>query len=383
MEIEGNGEDFGAIEFPDELVEEIESQREEEGVEGETGEETSTDGEETTEEVEEGEEVENEEETTEEESEEEKGEEETETNDDGFVSDEAIYEQYGEDADPAIVRHYDIIKDYLLVGDDFKFNGSNIEEAYEEDARNRTNIVAQNIINDLPEAYQEVLGDAINGGKDLTPETLDALMLLNKEKMTNTFDESDVDSMKAYVKQKLIARGESAGDADDIIELYEEKGTLKSRATLLKKEDDARIASEKKALADKDLSDAQSRRDSSKALFDGVNSALESTEFKARKKQEIKSYIFSKPKNSSVSPLVANIKNIYNDPKALVMLADMVSYYDVENKTWDLKGIENRVASKVTKKVKSSINSKLSGSAFKQKTVVKKIPKVTWDDVSL
>ena len=212
---------------------------------------------------------------------------------------------------------------------------------------------------------------------------MDSLILISKQKLENTFDENDDISLKAFVKSKLIARGESEADADDIIELYEEKNTLTKRAITLKKEDDAKLDAQKSTMAQKDLDDANARRNSSKALFDGVNGVLDSTEFKPRKKQEIKSYIFSKPEGSSVSPLVTNIQNIYKDPNALVQLADIVSYYNAEDKTWDLKGIESKIASKVTAKVKKSIADKVSGTAFKQKNVVKKIPKVTWDDISI
>lgn len=302
---------------------------------------------------------------------------------DDVLTDEAIVKEYGEEVSPALVRHYNEVKDLLMVDEDFKFDGTNIDEAYAQDDLNRSVAVANHLVNQLPENYKIVLEHALKNEGDLTPETLDILLENSKKRMENTFDEEDPDSMRAYVKARLVAEGEDPEIAEERIDLYEDRGKLKGIAqTIKKKEDDALVAeAEAKKLKDKQAEDK--RRKDSKVIFDGVTSTLQSSTMSKKKQGELAKFIFGKNEKTNKTPLVSQLNQIWKDPEALVFLADLVAGYNPEKKTWDVGRIEDRVESKATNKLKSAIEQRLSGStAFTQKNQGNK-DSVSWDDVDI
>jgi hypothetical protein len=300
-----------------------------------------------------------------------------------FLSDEKILETYGQEVDPTIVRHYEVIKDYLILDEEFKFNGSNIEDAYALDSKNRTDLIAQNIIDKLPETHKILLQDALKHGQDLKPETLNELLTLNKEQLENTYDENDEKSIKNYIKKVLIQKGEDPDDVDDVIELYEEKGKLKVHAKKLKEEINSVLDEQKESKRIADINEANAIREKNLNRLNSVNEVLESTKFKNSKKQSLKNYIFGKFENTNVSPLVATLKQINENPKALIQLADLISYYDNKSGEWNLKGIEKEVESQISSGAKSKIASKISGNTvFVQKDSKRQLPKTNWDNIS-
>jgi len=84
---------------------------------------------------------------------------------DESLDDEAIFEKYGDDVKPEIVRHFDTIKDYLYLDENFKFDGKNIDEAYEQDAKYRNHAIAQNLLDILTDKAKTLLSEVLKVAK--------------------------------------------------------------------------------------------------------------------------------------------------------------------------------------------------------------------------
>jgi len=107
------------------------------------------------------------------------------------LDDESIFKEYGEDVKPEIVRHYKAIEDRLFLSEDFKFDGKNIDEAYEQDFKNRNHTIAQNIINKLPEKAKSILATVLETGEDISTEAFEKILTLSKDQLKFDFETGD------------------------------------------------------------------------------------------------------------------------------------------------------------------------------------------------
>lgn len=323
-----------------------------------------------------------EEEDEEKEKSDEKSEEEPEDSD--ILSDDEIIDEYGEEVDVQIVRHYNVIKDYLITNDDFKFDGSNIEEAYKQDQENRSTVLLQMLIDKLPASYKVVLEKGIENSINLDPETLEKLLDTGKQKLLLNFDEDDDDSIKTYLKQELVKDGTDEDDADDIIEVLDRKGNLLKEANRIK----AKRVKEIETKEQETIQETQTRlnkdRESTREFNNQINDILEKSNLKPNKKTTIKNYIFGKTSDGE-SPIIHSLKHIYKDPNSLYILADLISNYDIKSKSWDLSKFEANIMTKEVNKVKSTIEKKLSGDmAFKAKNNSRnKNVSFNWDEINI
>lgn len=332
------------------------------------------------EEIKESEEESEEEEVISEEEEKEEKEEEEE-----LLDDDAIYEKYGENVSPQIVRHYEEIKDYLLVNEDYEFKGDNLNEAYEQDQKNRNLAIAQSLFNSLPPVLQKIVGTALKDPEGITAETYNKLLESGKEVFDDTYDEEDEESVKNYIKKNLLQDGRDEDEVKDLIELWEDRGKLKKEAELISSKRQKEREKREQELINADRENQKQREIQQKEFLNKIDSTLKSTKMIEKRQNVIKSYIFDKVEGTEDSPIVHTLKAIYKDPEALIQLADMLSYYDVDNKKWDMSKFEKQAVTQQIKKAKRTIEEKLAGSnAFDTKgSSTKRGVDFNWDEADV
>lgn len=307
---------------------------------------------------------------------------------DESLDDEDIIKKYGEDVNPVIVRHYEAIKDRLLLSDDFKFDGKNIEEAYEQDTKNRNQAIAQNIINRLPEKAKAILETVLKNNEDVNPETFDKILEISKKEVIVSFDTDDDDANKENAKAFLTSVYKEKGLKDRVIksmiEDLEDEDELIDEAKKEKEEVDKIFAKEKQKEIEENNKRITQFRESAKQFKTSIEKTLEETNYSKDKVEQIKKTIFTVNKDNDTQ-LVSKIKQVYSNPKALIVLADLLNGYDEKTGAWKFEKFESQIKTEKVKEIKKSLEEKLSGGNGSRNTSQSRrnTTDVDWNEVEI
>lgn len=307
---------------------------------------------------------------------------------DESLDDESIFKEYGEDVKPEIVRHYKAIEERLFLSEDFKFDGKNIDEAYEQDFKNRNTIIAQNIINKLPEKAKSILATVLETGEDISPEAFDKIITLSKDQLKYDFetgdDDKDIENAKAYLTSVYKEKGLKDRVIKSMLEDLEDESKLISEAKEEKEEKDKFIKEEQTKIAQFEAQKKIDERENAKKFKESIETAIKETKYAPEKAKIVKDQIFNISKEDGQSELINTIKAIYSNPKALIVLSELTSTYDKKTGKWDLPRLEAKAKTEEVKKVKESIESKITGKPFQNNSQRSgKTTAVNWEEIEL
>lgn len=287
---------------------------------------------------------------------------------DESLDDETIFKEYGEEVKPEIVRHYKAIEDRLFLSEDFKFDGKNIDEAYEQDFKNRNTIIAQNIINKLPEKAKSILATVLETGEDISPEAFDKIITLSKDQLKYDFEtgdeDKDLENAKAYLTSIYKEQGIKDRVIKSMLEDLEDESKIISEAKEEKEEKDKLIKEEQAKIAQAEAQKKIDERENAKKFKESIETAIKETKYAPEKAKIVKDQIFNINKDDGQSELINTIKAIYSNPKALIILSELTSTYDKKTGKWELPRLEAKKKTEEVQKVKDSIESKLTGKPF-------------------
>lgn len=285
---------------------------------------------------------------------------------DESLDDESIFKEYGEDVKPEIVRHYKAIEDRLFLSEDFKFDGKNIDEAYEQDFKNRNTIIAQNIINKLPEKAKSILATVLETGEDISPEAFDKIITLSKDQLKYDFEtgdeDKDIENAKAYLTSVYKEKGLKDRVIKSMLEDLEDEKKVILEAKEEKEEKDKFIKEEQAKIAQAEAQKKIDERENAKKFKESIETVIKETKYSPEKAKIVKDQILTVEEGQS--KLINTIKAIWSNPQALVILSELASTYDRKTGKWELPRLEAKVKTEEVKKVKESIESKLTGKPF-------------------
>ena len=305
---------------------------------------------------------------------------------DESLDDETIFKEYGEDVKPEIVRHYKAIEERLFLSEDFKFDGKNIDEAYEQDFKNRNTIIAQNIINKLPEKAKSILATVLETGEDISPEAFDKIITLSKDQLKYDFEtgdeDKDLENAKAYLTSIYKEQGIKDRVIKSMLEDLEDESKIISEAKEEKEEKDKLIKEEQAKIAQAEAQKKIDERENAKKFKESVETVIKETKYSPEKAKIVKDQILTVEEGQS--KLINTIKAIWSNPQALVILSELASTYDRKTGKWELPRLEAKVKTEEVKKVKESIESKLTGKPFQNNSQRSgKTTAVNWDDIEI
>ena len=305
---------------------------------------------------------------------------------DESLDDESIFKEYGEDVKPEIVRHYKAIEERLFLSEDFKFDGKNIDEAYEQDFKNRNTIIAQNIIDKLPEKAKSILATVLETGEDISPEAFDKIITLSKDQLKYDFetgdDDKDIENAKAYLTSVYKEKGLKDRVIKSMLEDLEDESKLISEAKEEKEEKDKFIKEEQAKIAQAEAQKKIAERENAINFKNSIEAAIKETKYSPEKAKIVKDQILTVEEGQS--KLINTIKAIWSNPQALVILSELASTYDRKTGKWELPRLEAKVKTEEVKKVKESIESKLTGKPFQNNSQRSgKTTAVNWDDIEI
>lgn len=305
---------------------------------------------------------------------------------DESLDDESIFKEYGEDVKPEIVRHYKAIEERLFLSEDFKFDGKNIDEAYEQDFKNRNTIIAQNIIDKLPEKAKSILATVLETGEDISSEAFDKIITLSKDQLKYDFEtgdeDKDLENAKAYLTSIYKEQGIKDRVIKSMLEDLEDESKIISEAKEEKEEKDKLIKEEQAKIAQAEAQKKIDERENAKRFKESIETAIKETKYAPEKAKIVKDQILTVEEGQS--KLINTIKAIWSNPQALVILSELASTYDRKTGKWELPRLEAKVKTEEVKKVKESIESKLTGKPFQNNSQRSgKTTAVNWDDIEI
>jgi hypothetical protein len=223
--------------------------------------------------------------------------------------------------------------------------------------------IVENIISNLPEESQDLIDYVINN------PTLDKKSLLDfVKRYSEIVDDSEFDdeSAKVYLTRVFQNKGLKGKTLEAALERLEDDGELVPTAKEEKDAEKALIAKKLQEEKEADKEAEKKRKDNIKAYWTNVAEELKSTNWKPQKQKEILDFMKSQGVNST-------LKEIYNSPKALVQLADILKSYDVNNGTFNTEKLVNKETSKKLNNIKDNILVDAFTSAAKSKSKIKTI----------
>jgi len=307
---------------------------------------------------------------------------------DESLDDESIFKEYGEDVKPEIVRHYKAIEERLFLSEDFKFDGKNIDEAYEQDFKNRNTVIAQNIIDKLPEKAKSILATVLETGEDISPEAFDKIITLSKDQLKYDFEtgdeDKDIENAKAYLTSVYKEKGLKDRVIKSMLEDLEDESKIISEAKEEKEEKDKFIKEEQAKIAQAEVQKKIAERENAINFKNSIEAAIKETKYAPEKAKIVRDQIFNISKEDGQSELINTIKAIYSNPKALIVLSELTSTYDKKTGKWDLPRLEAKAKTEEVRKVKESIESKLTGKPFQNNSQRSgKTTAVDWEAIEL
>ena len=307
---------------------------------------------------------------------------------DESLDDESIFKEYGEEVKPEIVRHYKAIEDRLFLSEDFKFDGKNIDEAYEQDFKNRNTIIAQNIIDKLPEKAKSILATVLETGEDISPDAFEKILTISKDNLKFDFETGDADKDAENAKSYLTSIYKEKGLKDRVIksmlEDLEDEDKLILEAKEEKEEKDKLIKEEQIKIAQAEVDKKIEARENAKNFKSIIEEEIKNTKYSSDKAKIIKDQIFNINKEDGQSELINTIKAIYSNPKALIILSELTSTYNKKTGEWSLPRIEAKNKTEEVKKVKESIESKITGKPFQNNSQRSgKSTNINWEEIEI
>lgn len=304
------------------------------------------------------------------------------------LDDESIFKEYGEEVKPEIVRHYKAIEDRLFLSEDFKFDGKNIDEAYEQDFKNRNTVIAQNIIDKLPEKAKSILATVLETGEDISSDAFEKILTISKDQLKFDFEtgdaDKDVENAKSYLTSIYKEKGLKDRVIKSMLEDLEDEDKLILEAKEEKEEKDKLIKEEQIKIAQVEVQKKIEDRENAKNFKNSIEDALKETKYSPDKAKIVRDQIFNISKEDGQSELINTIKAIYSNPKALIILSELTSTYDKKSGKWDLPRIEAKNKTEEVKKVKDSIESKITGKPFQNNSQRSgKSTNINWEEIEI
>lgn len=279
-----------------------------------------------------------------------------------FVESHEEEEEIEEGQDPNAMGLYKTLVEKGIFSEDEKFQGT--WDAIDDKLSELPYLVKQQIIENSPEPVQKLFDYVFADERTVTKETLKEFLttyLEDTQEMTPQAFESD-DSARQYLKQAFAQNSAIKDDEVDImLDVLEEKGELKSRAEALEQQRISQKSNKHEELLEQRKAQASQQQEAQKEFSHSVVKALDETGWRKTRINDIK-------KSLSSQQTQRVFTQAWNSPKALIQLANLGLYFDLEKGEFDFDEFVKQVASKDIKNLKDKqIQDNFSSSGTKSK----------------
>lgn len=206
--------------------------------------------------------------------------------------------------------------------------------------------VEESILNRVPEKGKLLMEYVLTKGNSLTTEDLESFYKEYLEEI-NESEITDVNKAREVLKKAYSGKFD-----DDTIEIMldslEDKGTLLDKAN-------AEKPNKVKQIIESTKEEIAQREQANVEYVQNINDAFEDFTWAKSHKQKIHEQLFS----GETEKL---IQEIAKKPKALVELANLLSYYDPKKETFNIETFVNQVNTKKVNSLKETVKAKMGNS---------------------
>ncbi len=247
-------------------------------------------------------------------------------------------------ADPEAYGIYKTLVDKGYTVEDKNFAGT--YEALNEVFEQLPESIFQGVFQTFKEPLQETLRYAYAKGDEVTWKDLSDFINKHSPVNVESLDLSTVDKKKEFLLAELKAEGKDEDDAQDMIDLWEDKNKIDSQAEKYlnaKKKASSSTEAVEQAEAEK-----AAKKERAKQFTESIKTEVNSTQWKADRKQKVINEIFTGSLNEKS-------KTVKNHPKALTQLADFFTYFDPKKGEFNLEAYAKQGAAPAAKEIKDNI----------------------------
>lgn len=270
------------------------------------------------------------------------------------ITDEVKEIEYSENADSTAIAFFKELQErgYVVENEDTKFDGT--WETLDTYLETFPQQVLNQVVQSLPEVSKDIMRYIATAGENITKDDLKNFFNTYFEQETSVSIDSMDDAreyLKTYYSQELKLKDKVINTMLDQLEedeeLIDEAKSILEKTNSVKKTESLIQAKEEENL--------QAQRQMQEKM-QNIKNELLATQWKPERIQKVQTIL-------SGSNLSNTIQDIVNSPKALVQLADLLTYYDVKSKTINLEHFKNQAATQAAKSIKDRIEQEMSGSA--------------------
>lgn len=238
-----------------------------------------------------------------------------------------------------------VSRNILQEGLDIK-NWDDLDTALDQLEQDLPKKVEESILNRVPEKGKLLMEYVLTKGASLTTEDLESFY---KEYLEEINESEITDVNKAREVLKKVYSGKFDDDTIEImLDSLEDKGTLLDKANAEKPNKVKQIIeSTKEEVAQKEQDNVE--------YVQNINNAFEDFTWAKSHKEKIHEQLFS----GKTEKL---IQEIAKKPKALVELANLLSYYDPKKETFNIETFVNQVNTKKVNSLKETVKAKMGNS---------------------
>ncbi len=259
-----------------------------------------------------------------------------------------IEPKYSENADPKAIAFFSELKErnYLVERENEPFDGTwETIDSYIEDL---PQAVLNSVVEGLPDISKPVLQFIANAGDNITKDELKSFFKSYFEDLEETTTSVEtVDSAREYLESVYKAQGIKSNligvmldklEDDDLI-LDEAKAEMEKQSTKTRKVDEL--------ITNKSQENNQIKEQQVKFVQD-VATELKGSGWKNERVDKVQNILKGQEFNNTLRDIVSN-------PKALVQLADFITYYNKDNKTFNLDVFQKQFETKQTISLKDKL----------------------------
>jgi len=247
-------------------------------------------------------------------------------------------------ADPEAYGIYKTLVDKGYTPEDKNFAGT--YEALNEVFEQLPESIFQGVFQTFKQPMQEVLRYAYAKGEDVTWKDISEFVTKHSPVAIESIDISTDDKKKEFLMSELKAEGKDDDDAQDMIDLWEDKNKLDAQA-------EKYLTAKKKSVSTTEVieqteAERLAKKTRAKEFTESIKTEVNGTEWKPARRQKVYDEIFTGSLNEKS-------KSVKSHPKALVQLADFFTYFDAKKGEFNLEAYTKQGATPVAKEIKNNI----------------------------
>lgn len=261
---------------------------------------------------------------------------------------ESTETKYSENADPKAIAFFSELKErnYIIEKEDRPFDGTwESIDSYVEDL---PQTVLNSVVENLPDLSKPILQFIAEAGDNITVDELKNFFKAHFEDLEEkTSNIETIDSARNYLEQVYKEQGikptlisvmlDKLEDDDSILD--EAKAEMEKQSTKTRKVDEL--------ISNKSQENNQIKEQQVKFVQD-VTTELKSSGWKNERIDKVQNVLKGQEFNNTLRDIVSN-------PKALVQLADFITYYNKDNKTFNLDVFQKQFETKQTISLKEKL----------------------------